>query len=142
MLHRDIVALALLCLAPAACGPRPNATTPPAETAYVTPADPVSAALSGAAQRSLEHRHPDAQIILTDQAMNQGVDQAWICGRYILLARNTRYDRFFIVSTTELVELRSKADRRWVETCIDAKPVPGTLDAAGAEAQAALLTRR
>ena len=142
MLYR-IIALALLCLATAACRPGPDAAAPPAKSAAAIPVDPVSAALSGSAQRSLESRHPGVHVILVNQTVNRGVDQAWVCGDYILLnSNNTRRTRYFIVSTTELVELRGKTDRRWVDTCADAKPMPGSLDDVGAETQVALLTRR
>ena len=142
MLHRLIPATALLCLVTTACGPAREVAAPPAEVAETVQSDPVPAALSGAAQRSLERRHPDARVILADQTVNRGIDQAWVCGRYILLTHNTRRERYFIVSTTELVELGKTADRRWSETCADAKPLQGSLDTIGAETQAALLTRR
>jgi hypothetical protein len=140
MLDRHIALCALACVAIAGC--RPAGEPPPAPAEPPVPIDPVTTALSGTAQRGLERRHSNARVILFDQVVNRDGDQPWVCGRYLLLTRDTRREQFFIVGTTELLELRNNTVRRWEEVCSSAKPLPGSLDVAGAQAEAASLTFR
>ncbi len=135
------IIVALLCLSLAACGPRPQSSTPAVETA--APAtDPVADALIGSAQRTLGRRYPNADVILAEQVIANDSDAMKVCGRYMLITRDTRRDRFFVVSATDLTELKSKADPRWVESCAAAKPAPGAVSAVEAENLAAGLPRR
>jgi len=136
--HRPFTALAMVFATLTACGPAPDAAPPAAEpVAAEARPDPVSGALSGSAQRALERRLRNARVILVDQVVS--LDRTRVCGRYLLLTRDTRREQFFIVSATDLVELRKNTDRRWIESCSDADPLPGSLDSIGAEAQAASL---
>ena len=139
-MNRHMALCALACVAIAGCRP---ATEPPAAPPEPPVAiDPVAAALSGTAQRGLERRHPNARVILFDQVVNRDGDQPRVCGRYLVLTRDTRRERFFIVSTTELLDSRKNTTRDWEEVCSSAKPLPGGLDAVGAQAEAAGVTFR
>lgn len=140
MLDRHIALSALACVAIAGCRPAGEAPAAPPEPRVAI--DPVAAALSGTAQRGLERRHSNARVILFDQVVNRDGEQPKVCGRYLLLTRDTRREQFFIVSTTDLLELRKNTTRLWEEICSSAKPLPGSLDIAGAQAEAASLTFR
>jgi hypothetical protein len=140
MLDRHIALCALACVAIAGCRPPAEAPAAPPEPRVAI--DPVTSALAGMAQRGLERRHPNARVILFDQVMNRDGDQPWVCGRYLLLTRDTRREQFFIVGSTELIELRKNTTRRWEAACSAAKPLPGGLDVAGAQAEAASVTFR
>jgi len=132
--------LALACATIAGCRPAPEEAggiEQPVEPA--APIDTVSAALAGTAQRGLERRHSKARVIIFDQVVNHDGDQPRLCGRYLLLTRETRREQFFIVSTTELIELRKKT-RQWENVCATAEPLPGGLDAVGAQTEAASVT--
>lgn len=140
MLDRRMALCALACVAMVGCRPPAEAPATPPEPRIAI--DPVTAALSGTAQRGLERRHSNARVIVFDQVVNRDGDQPRVCGRYLLLTRDTRREQFFIVSTTELLELRKNTTRDWEAVCSSAKPLPGDLDALGAQAEAAAIIFR
>jgi hypothetical protein len=140
MLDHRMALCALACVAMVGCRPPAEAPAAPPEPRIAI--DPVTAALSGTAQRGLERRHSNARVIVFDQVVNRDGDQPRVCGRYLLLTRDTRREQFFIVSTTELLELRKNTTRDWEAVCSSAKPLPGGLDALGARAEAAAIIFR
>lgn len=101
--------------------------------------DPVSNAIVGSTERALKDRYSNASVILAEEVLSTTAAEHTICGRFILITRDTRRDRFFIAGPATLTELKTKTDPRWIEACSAAKPLPGAVSAVEAEAQAASL---
>lgn len=132
-----------LCLTLAACGRPVESEAPSAQPAAPSPpSNPVADALIGSAQRALERRYPRDAVLLVDQAISDASRSTQVCGRFILVTKNKRRDRFFVVSTVELIEMKSREDRRWRAACSDARPMPGAADSTEVEAQVAALAQR
>lgn len=131
---------ATLCLCLAGCG---QPETPPAAAAppSTPPGDPVADALIGSAQRTLERRYPGDAVLIAERAVAAASGTTQVCGRFILVTKTKRRDRFFVVTTVDLTEMKTRENPRWRESCADARPLPGA-DPTEIESQVAALAQR
>ncbi len=135
--------LSLATLALVGCGQAPSAAPAPAPASNTTElGDPVTNAILGSTERTLQAKYDNASVVLAEQSLSTTAAGRTVCGRYILLTRDTRRDRFFIAKIAEVVELKNKTDPRWLDACATAKPLPGAVSAVEAEAQIASFTHR